>query len=112
VQATWVLTGEKATYKSISPAHPFDPAGGQWGAWEIGVRYGRLDIDNKAFPVLANPAAAVSGATNAEAVLNGYLTDNARLLLNYERTSFDGGKAGGGDREPENAVITRAQMQF
>ncbi len=67
-QATWVLTGEDATYKSVSPAHPFDPANGEWGAWEIGARYGKLDIDNRAFPILANPSTAVSGATNAEAV--------------------------------------------
>jgi phosphate-selective porin OprO and OprP len=112
VQAGWVMTGENATYKSVSPAAPFDPASGQWGAWEIAGRYGRLDIDDDAFPVLANPATAAGGADNWAVVLNGYLTNNARFLLDYEQTSFDGGKTAGRDRETEKALITRAQMQF
>ncbi len=111
-QLEWVLTGENATYKSVSPAHPFDPEAGQWGAWELDGRYGHISIDDNAFPVLASRSVSASAATNWGIGLSGFLNDNARILFAYERTTFDDGKAGGEDREAEDALFTRAQYQF
>jgi hypothetical protein len=34
-----------------------------------------------------------------------------KVAVNYERTTFTGGAADG-DREPENAIITRFQTSF
>jgi len=33
-------------------------------------------------------------------------------VLNYERTSFEGGAAGGADREDEEAFLTRVALGF
>lgn len=112
VQLEWVLTGEDATYKSVSPAHPFDPGAGHWGAWELDARYGHLDIDDDAFPILASRSVSASAATNWGIGLNGFLNDNARVLFAYEHTTFEDGKVGGADRETENALFGRAQYQF
>jgi len=44
--------------------------------------------------------------------VNWYLTANAKLALNYSHTAFDGGAAGGSDRNDEKALFTRAQIAF
>lgn len=111
-QAAWVLTGEDATYKSVIPDHPFDPHTGQWGAWELDARIGGIDIDDDAFPLFATAATAASEAHNWGFALNGYLNDHVRVTVNYEQTSFDGGGAGGADRETEQAILGRAGVRF
>ena len=40
VSASWVLTGEDASYNGVTPLHPFDFRKGTWGAWQI---VGRLE---------------------------------------------------------------------
>jgi phosphate-selective porin OprO/OprP len=35
-----------------------------------------------------------------------------KLVADYEETSFDGGAAGGKDRDTERVVFTRAQVSF
>ncbi len=109
---SWVLTGEKPSLKGVSPAKPFDPAKGQWGAFELKARVGELSIDDAAFE--GGYAQATRSARSAEAVgggLNWYLTRNAKLSLDYEQTTFDGGAADG-DRPDEKIVIARAQVSF
>jgi phosphate-selective porin OprO/OprP len=44
--------------------------------------------------------------------LNWYLNENLKWVLNYEQTSFDGGAAGGSDREDEKAFLTRVALGF
>jgi len=36
----------------------------------------------------------------------------SQWVLNYERTSFDGGAAGGAVREDEQAILTRVGVEF
>ena len=43
---------------------------------------------------------------------NWIFNTNVKFVLDYERTSFEGGAAGGGDRETENSVQTRLQLSF
>ena len=109
--ASYVLTGEDASYKGVKPAAPYADDGG-WGAFEIALRYGTLDLDDAAFPVYANPDSAVSELADLGVALNWYLTSNARLALNYDRTQFDGGAAAGADRDDEKAFFTRLQLSF
>jgi hypothetical protein len=33
-------------------------------------------------------------------------------MADFERTTFTGGAAAGGDREPENAIFIRTQVSF
>lgn len=126
-EASFVLTGENASYNGVTPRHPFDPKSGQWGAWEIVARYGALHVGGNAFS--ANPTAAglrfadpTKSAQDAREVgvgLNWYLNKNVKLVLDYERTAFNGGAGTASastytvkDRETEQTVFTRAQFGF
>ncbi|GAB3514592.1 OprO/OprP family phosphate-selective porin [Pseudoxanthomonas daejeonensis] len=111
--ASWVLTGEDASYRGVAkPSSPFSPGKGGWGAWELVGRYGELDVDDAAFPLFADPAVAARSAQAWTVGVNWYLTSNLKLVANYLQTSFDGGAAAGADRETEKAVFTRLQVAF
>ena len=111
--ASYVLTGEDASYKGVKPARPYVADG--WGAFEVAVRAGGLDIDDDAFAggaaSFADPTRSVSEATTTGIALSWYLTAHVRLALNYDRTSFDGGDTAG-DRLDETAVFTRLQLSL
>jgi phosphate-selective porin OprO/OprP len=110
--ASYVLTGEQASYSGVLPASPFDLDEGTMGAVEIVVRFQHMDLDDAAFPTFANPGASVTEATGLSAGINWYLTRNLKLAVDYNRTGFQGGASGGGDRSPEKAVFTRLQVSF
>jgi phosphate-selective porin OprO/OprP len=95
----------------VRPATPYVRGAGGWGAFGIALRYGVLDVDDAAFPVFANPDAAVSEARNHGVALSWYPSANVRLVLDYNRTAFDGGAAAG-DRDDEQALFTRVQIAF
>ena len=52
---SYVLTGENASYRSVSPAQSFDLTKGTWGAFEVAARYSELNVDKDAFPIFADP---------------------------------------------------------
>jgi phosphate-selective porin OprO/OprP len=108
---SWVLTGEKAAYRGVRPDRPFAPGEDGWGAFELTGRYGRLDIDDAAFPLYADPASAAARATAWTVGLNWYLTQNLKLVANYAQADFEGGATGAG-REDEKTFFTRAQFSF
>ncbi len=111
--AGWVLTGEEAGYKGVAkPNQPFTLGSAGWGALELVARYGRLNIDDDAFPRFADPAEVASEASSWGLGLNWYLTGNFKLVANYTQTRFEGGAAAGTDREEEKAFFTRAQFSF
>jgi phosphate-selective porin OprO/OprP len=110
--ASYVLTGEKASYKGVSPARPFDPKKGQWGAFELAARYSQLSVDKAAFDHgFADLKKAAKGANEWALGLNWYLNKNVKFSMNYESTAFDGGAASG-DRKAEHAVMSRVQISF
>ncbi|GAB3101947.1 OprO/OprP family phosphate-selective porin [Lysobacter terrae] len=110
---SWVLTGEDASYRGVArPTHPFTVGAPGWGAVELVARYGELDIDDDAFPLFANVATSASRVDAWSIGLNWYLTQNLKLVANYTQASFDGGAAGGADREDEKTLFTRAQISF
>ncbi|MFN7953919.1 MAG: porin [bacterium] len=112
VSVGYVVTGEKASFKGVQPAAPFDPANGGWGAVELVARYGDLTIDDKAFDSkFADIAKSAKEAKEWGVGANWYLTKIYKIALDYGRTEFDGG-AKGGDRETENAILTRLQAAF
>ena len=117
VSGSWLLTGEDATYGSVSPRHPFDPRNGGWGAWQLVARYAALDIDGKAFA--DGFASSTKNADRADAWsvgLNWYLNRNIRADLSFSRTTFSGltGKAASGTvaAQPENVLFSRIQLAF
>lgn len=111
VAASYLLTGEDASFKGVNPNAPYAVGAPGWGAFEVALRHGVLDIDDDVFPTYANPATAVSQAANTGVALNWYMTANARISLDYEDTTFDGGAATG-DRADETALLTRVQLAF
>ena len=110
VAGSWVLTGETASYRGVTPRTPFDVGTGGWGALELTARYTALDIDRDAFPIFANAAAAASGARAWTAGANWILNTGVRLQVNYERTDFD--TAGSVRRRAEHDLLTRVQFSF
>lgn len=112
VTASYVLTGEKASYYGVVPKLPFHPGQGQWGAVELAARVGQLDVDNHAFEsAFADPSKSASKAFNWGVGLNWYLNRGVKFMLDYDQTSFDGGAAHG-DRQTEHALFSRIQVAF
>ena len=110
---TYVLTGEDASFRGVvKPATPFTLGGEGWGALELALRYGELEIDEDAFPIFANPASAAQKASSYAVGFNWYLNSNFKAVLNYTQTEFDGGAANSGDREDEKTVFARLQLAF
>ena len=105
-----------SNHKSVVPAHPFNPAGGQWGAVQLVPRYAQLKIDSAAFPVFADPTVSARLAEAWSVGLNWYLNRNVLVKTSFSRTTFS---AGGGvgtaapsivTRQPENVLFTRVQL--
>jgi phosphate-selective porin OprO/OprP len=124
-EALWLVTGEKyanaykgGAFSSIKPTNDFDPENGQWGAWELGLKYEQYEVDNMVAGTTGGTttvtgtraqgtlSCATTGTqimtTAAPAQINGcesksktytagikwILNPNARVLANYSRTNF------------------------
>jgi len=106
--ATFVLTGEDASYRGIVPRRPLGQGS---GAWELVARAGALSIDGEAFPTYADPTVSARRAQEIALGLNDMLTTNIRVMTEVVRTTFTGG-ATGGDRDTELAGLMRFQISF
>ena len=91
VSAQWVLTGEKASFNAITPAQPFDPFAGHWGAWQLVARYSELNIDRKTFNGFSDATTSARSAVSSSVGLNWWLNRNVRVLTSYSYTTFEGG---------------------
>jgi phosphate-selective porin OprO/OprP len=113
VAASYVLTGEDASFGGVKPRKPFSFSEGHWGAFELAARYGELQIDDDVFPIFANPANQASGAREWGIGLNWYLNSVVRVSADFFQTDFESapGAANGVDQN-ENAFITRLQLNF
>jgi phosphate-selective porin OprO/OprP len=113
VVGSYVLTGEDVNFRGgIKPTEDFDLTKGGKGAWEVTARIGQTDVDDAAFGRFADLNASASKAQSYGSGLNWYLSENLKLMANYDFTTFDGGAAGGEDRPDEHALFTRAQFRF
>lgn len=112
VAASYFLTGEDNSFKSVAPRNPFKIGETGTGALELTARVSQLKLDKDSFPVFANPANNASEAFSYAAGLNWHLNRNFKLSLNYEHTDFEGGNANRLLAEGEDVVLTRAQISF
>jgi len=112
VAASYFLTGEENSFKAVTPAKPFNPTSGGWGAWEVTARVGELDIDDDTFPIYASPVTSATKAFSLGVGLNWHLNKNVRVNLNYDQTDFKGGAATDLLAKGEKAIFTRAQISF
>lgn len=112
VAASWVLTGEDASYDGVIPRSPLTLHGEGLGALEIAARFHEITFDRELFPLFANPDTSARRAKAATVGLNWYINRNLKLQFNYERTLFQGGAPKGGDMGSEDAFLTRFQLAF
>jgi phosphate-selective porin OprO and OprP len=110
-EGSFFLTGEKNSFRSPTPKKPFDLKEGGLGAVELVARYGQLALDPASFPTYATLTSSVQKAKAWAVGINWHFTRAVKVAVDYERTTFTGGAADG-DREAENAVITRFQTSF
>jgi len=114
LQASYVLTGEDASYKRVVPLDNFDPANGRWGAFEAAVRASTVSLGGGAFDNgLASRSSSVTNATAYTVGLNWYLNNAFRFQLNYTRTDFSGLiRIDGAQRSREDVVLAEFQIAY
>ncbi len=118
IAASWLLTGETASFKSVKPKSAFETGNGGWGAWEVVGRYQQQEIDNNAFVGalrFADPNTSSKSAKTWGAGINWYLNQWVKLAVNYEQTKFENGAgtiANVRDRDDEKVLLSRLQFQF
>lgn len=107
VYGSYFLTGESRPYKTssgtfsrVKPRQNFSLQGGGCGAWEIGMRYSFVDLDD----------AAISGGELDEWAfgLNWYLNPNLRAMFDYGFAQLDEE----GNRESAHIFQSRVQVDF
>jgi len=115
VVGSWFVTGEQNSYTPVKPGHPLNFGEHRWGALELVARYGQLTLDEELFtaPLFATAASAhkiVSWGVGA----NWYLNRNVKLMLDYDRSDFNGGSAARGQvtAQDEQVIISRVQVSF
>ncbi len=107
---SYFLTGEHRHYIRpsgkfcrLNPNRNFDFGESGWGAWEVGVRYSSIDLDD----------ADIRGGKedNLTLGLNWYLNPNVRVMLNYVKANVDNSEAAISDGDA-NIFEARFQMEF
>ena len=115
-QASYLLTGENASYGWVKPYHPFDPRIGSWGGWELAARISNVATDRRQFQLgFANADASAKTATEFAAGVNWYLTSNIKWQFDYANTYFDGGAGTAAetkDRPNESCFESQLQISF
>lgn len=113
----YVLTGEDAGYRGVTPKTNFNPSAGTWGAFEVVARFAQVDIDDDAFPVFSNPNNSATEVNSFGLGLNWYLTKSVRAGFNVFKKNFKlaPGAAPAANSvlsDDELALITRVQVSF
>lgn len=119
VEASYALTGEQRHYKpsagaysGLTPAHPFSPGSGGWGAWEVAARYSIVDLNDG----LGSATGIAGGKQQVYAFgLNWYPSTNLRFMLDYLHAKVDKLSASVGGSEAgatTDAIALRSQFAF
>lgn len=126
VTAGWLITGENASFKGVTPKSSVTNGG--VGAWEIVGRLSGFTADDAAFTkgyangsttgtaaqqLAGRRASNASEAKSYAAGVNWYLSRNLRLSADYSHTDFDAANPTSALlRNGENVVLVRAQLSF
>ena len=110
--ASYVLTGEDASFDGPTPTHPFDWSKRRFGAVELAARASELHLSDNAFPLLADPTKSARDATEWVVGVNWYPTAQLKMVANFARSTFESGGPGHTSHDPEQVFILRAQFAF
>ena len=95
LQTSYFLTGESRNYYPrfaafwrVKPKKDFNLSNGTWGAWELGLRYSFLDLDDGASN-LAGGGIRGGVAENYTFGLNWYLNPFVRAQVNYVHSNVE-----------------------
>lgn len=108
-QAAWLMTGERRPYKVSEGVFdrviPNASVGlGGIGAWELAARVSEVDL---------NDGDIVGGEErNLTLALNGYLTSNVRLMLNYIRVLELDRPGNAADQDEPSIIGARLHVDF
>jgi phosphate-selective porin OprO/OprP len=110
VTGSYVLTGEPASERGVRPRQNFDPAAGNWGAFQVIARYASLSVDEDAF-TNGLAAAGASQDTHSWGIgLNWYPNPWIKWYASVEHTSFD--TLTPVARPSEDIIFVRGQLAF
>jgi len=114
VAASWLLTGEDASFGGVKPFSPYKPGpDGGWGAFELLARYQENKLDDKATTYVNTTNGYATAAKTWGVGLNWYLTAGSKFAVNYDLTTFDNVTTGTvlkGDKE--RFLVARYQLAF
>jgi phosphate-selective porin OprO/OprP len=107
-----VTLGGSQSFQGVKVDHALDPEKNHWGAVELSARYHAIAFDPRVFDSgFADRTESARAARAYTLGLTWHFARRLRALVNYERTTFEGG-APEGDRDPEQLVVTRLQVYF
>jgi len=110
-QLSYFLTGEHRNYNlgsgkfdRVKPSENFNPMQGDWGGFEVAVRYSYLDLNDK----------VVRGGEmwDITAGINWHLFPNTRVSLNYVHSELDNRFISPDPDVDGNADIVQARFQL
>ena len=130
VIGSYILTGEDSSFGPLTPRQPYTLGDPGWGAWELVGRVGGLEVDRRAFPVVADPLTSGAGVFSWGIGVNWHLNRSIKLSLDFEHSTFDRSAATPTTptapppgttavpilspllRHGENIIFSRAQVSF
>jgi phosphate-selective porin OprO/OprP len=99
VEGSWLITGQHRRYNNGNYAFDgpeiigsFDPKSGNYGAWELALRYSDIDLNYDQGDVgTALPTGGVRGGNQkiATAGVNWYLNSISRVMFDYQLVTID-----------------------
>jgi len=112
VVGSFFISGEEASPGTVTPKRALNPRNFGTGAVELVARYGELHIDGDAFTLrVADATRSARKAVNWGVGVNWHLARNFKWMVDFERTSFEGGSPTG-DRPTEGLILTRLQAAY
>ena len=119
LQTSYFLTGESRNYYPrfaafwrVDPKNDFSLEAGTWGAWEVGLRYSFLDLDDGA-ENLSGGGVRGGVAENYTLGLNWYLNPFVRTQLNYVHSNVENlGDNGVQEGDVVHILGTRIQVEW